>query len=222
MRPDGDVGDEEVAQTPEQVEHHSPCGEHDGSHPDDPRRRVPAAKPVALDGGTGDRRLSGEQCARGTQPDTGSGARRHGTGAAEADGLHDVEPDEAQHAERVGGGEPEPDAHGAADVGLRRGEPERTDVRGQCSGDGEQRHHDHHREQDAAAAGHADAEVDAPRQQQRDDEQCDREPVARPVGAGWDVADPSRRCRGGHGRGRHLGRRGVLVFAHVTSPLRGC
>ena len=42
----------------------------------------------------------------------------------------------------VGGGEPEPDADGAADVGLRRGEPERSDVRGERGGDGEQRHHE--------------------------------------------------------------------------------
>ena len=51
-----------------------------------------------------------------------------------------MEHDEAEHADDVGNGEPEPNAGCATGVGLGGGEPPRADVRGKGGGDREQGH----------------------------------------------------------------------------------
>ena len=147
------------------------------------------SKSLSLQGPTGDHGLRGEQCACDAQPHARPGARGHDAGAAVADGLHQVEHDEPEHQDEVRGVEPVPHRRRAADVGLRRGEGPRPDVRCERGADGQQGHDDEHHEYQDAAARDADAELDAPRQQRRDDEQRHREPVAHAVGAGGHVAD---------------------------------
>jgi hypothetical protein len=82
----------------------------------------------------------------------------------------------------------------------------------------EHRDDGHGGEQRAVAARDTDAEVEVPRQKERDDEQCDRDAVAHEVGAAGHVSDPGRPGDDGRGGGRHrdgLGRVVTLV-AHVT------
>ena len=74
----------------------------------------------------------------------------------------------------------------------------------------EQRHDGDEAEEQAVAAGDADTEVEVPRQEQRDDEQHDRDPVAHRVGAGGHVADAGRPAR------RRARRHVVTLVAHVT------
>jgi len=109
--------------------------------------------------------------------------------------------DEAERDDQVGDAEQQPDPAGAADVRLGGGEPERADVGCECGGQGEQRHDGDEAEQQAVAAGDAQTEGEAPGQQQREDEQCDRDAVAHRVGAGGHVADAGRPGGGGRGGG---------------------
>ena len=88
----------------------------------------------------------------------------------------------------------------------------------QCGGDGEQCHDDDHGPQQAVAAGDAEAEVEVPRQQQREDEQGDRHAVPQHVGAGGHVSGAGRPGDCGRSAGRHRdgGGRVVTLVAHVT------
>ena len=145
------------------------------------------------------------------------------TGSAAAPCLRQLIHDEADCDDQVGDGEQQPDPACAADILVRRGEPERADVWRQRGEDGEQRDGDDDGDQQAVADGDADTEVEVPRQKQRDGEQGDRDSVAQSVGAGRHVADSGRPGNDGRGGGRHHGGVGrvVTLVAHVTISSQG-
>lgn len=83
----------------------------------------------------------------------------------------------------------------------------------------EQRHDGDEQPDRAVAAGNAEAEVEIPRQEQREDQQGGRDAVAHGVGAGGEVADARRSGAGGRAGLGHLGGgRVVTLVAHVAIP----
>ena len=113
------VRDEQIAQPPVHVEGHRQRRERDRYRAEHPRGRIPAPKPVVLDGDTGDRRLRREQRAPDAEQQAGPDPRRHQAGSAAAPCLQQLIDDEADGDDQVG------ERRAAAGSGLSGGHPGR-------------------------------------------------------------------------------------------------